>query len=115
MGYYYRGRYYPNRISGFLYLYEGDEDDLEVEADVTFEYDAEPYEAPSRYSPGSPGYIECTGVTVNGEITLNGEALKGWEYKAAVRAFEEWANSQDAADAVEAALDHALESSASRF
>jgi hypothetical protein len=116
MGYYYRGRYYPTTVDGVLYYYEEAEDegdeDLEVKADVTFEYDAEPEEPKTRHYPGSPAYLSCTGVTVNGEVTLNGETLEGWEHDAAVRALEAWANSEAADDKVNEALVRALESKA---
>jgi len=88
----------PNpTVEGFLHcvIYPEDHEpdtaeELEIEAEVTFEYECEPYEAPSRYSPGGGGFLNAWINKVH-SITFNGEELEGWEFDAATVALEQWA------------------------
>ena len=100
----------PDTIDGNLYIWdeaeEDGEEDIEVEAEVTLEYDFEPYEAPSRYSPGGGGLCGAWVVKVH-SVTMNGEELEGWEFQAAARAVERWAeeNENDINETCEEALE----------
>lgn len=102
----------PETIKTSLYIWdefsaevEGEED-IEVEADVTLEFDAEPYEAPSRHSPGGGGF-HCAWVVEVHSVTVNDETLEGWELQAATRAVIQWA--EENKDAVNEACEEALE------
>jgi hypothetical protein len=85
-------------------------DEFEIRAEVSIEYEAEPYEAPSRHSPGGGGLCGA-GVDEVYSIEVDGEELEEeWELALVGAIVKRWANSHD--DEVLDACESGLESSA---
>jgi len=106
--------YRPQITDGWLHYSDEDYDEsvpeefslLEVSAEIAIGFDAEPYEAPSKYSPGGGGVFGAWVEEVY-SVQVNGEDLEGWALKLAVAVVQRWADKHD--DEVLEACDEALD------
>lgn len=106
--------YRPQTTDGWLHYSDEDYNEsvpeefslLEVSAEVTIGFDAEPYEAPSKYSPGGGG-ICGSWVEEVYSVQVNGEDLEGWALELAIVAVQRWADEHN--DEVLEACDEALD------